>query len=133
MDLTKMEPEYDPLGLVSHDNTCRVEENKASSEEGNLFRLEVTGMKTECVDQSYNIKSEIKVEDITRVGPSVSFPMVKTEVDEDLFDVDRVLQEQKVEVSSEEDDVLTERDLNMRKEAWEEIGREMNISELWIT
>ncbi|KAJ4425344.1 hypothetical protein ANN_27959 [Periplaneta americana] len=110
MDLIKMEPEDDPLSLLQHDNTHRIEENKASSKEGNLSHLEETGMKTECLDQSYDIKSEIKVEDITPVP--ISFPMMKTEVDEDLLDVDGVQQEQKVEVSSEEDEMLTENIVN---------------------
>ncbi|XP_069669705.1 gastrula zinc finger protein XlCGF17.1-like isoform X2 [Periplaneta americana] len=110
MDLIKMEPEDDPLSLLQHDNTHRIEENKASSKEENLSHLEETGMKTECLDQSYDIKSEIKVEDTTPVP--ISFPMVKTEVDEDLLDVDGVQQEQKVEVSSEEDEMLTENIVN---------------------
>ncbi|KAJ4425715.1 hypothetical protein ANN_27911 [Periplaneta americana] len=58
----------------------KIEEKEASSEEGNLSHLQVTDMKTECVDQSYDIKSEIKIEDTTPV-PLV-FPMVKTEDDE---------------------------------------------------
>ncbi|XP_069669290.1 uncharacterized protein [Periplaneta americana] len=104
MDLIKMEPEVDPLDLQVH-NTYEIEENKASSEEGKLPHLEVTGMKAECMDHSYEIKSEIKVED----NPvPMSFAFVKSEVDEDLFDVDRVQQEWKVEVSSEEDEVFPE-------------------------
>ncbi|KAJ4425913.1 hypothetical protein ANN_27539 [Periplaneta americana] len=74
--------------------------------EGNLSHMDMTGIKTECVDQSYDIKSEIKVEDIAPVP--MSFIVVKSEVDEDLFDVGRVQQKQKVEVSSKEDEVLTE-------------------------
>ncbi|XP_069670287.1 zinc finger protein 664-like isoform X4 [Periplaneta americana] len=105
MDLIKKEPEVDPLHLQAHSNTCEIEENKASSEEGKVSRLEVTGMKAECMDHSYEIKSEIKVED-TPLPTSVVF--VKSEVDEDMFDVDRVQQEQKVEVSSEEDEVFPE-------------------------
>ncbi|XP_069668610.1 uncharacterized protein [Periplaneta americana] len=58
----------------------KIEENEASSEEGNLSHLQVTDMKIECVDESYDITSEIKVEDTTPV-PLV-FPMVKTEDDE---------------------------------------------------
>ncbi|KAJ4425893.1 hypothetical protein ANN_27519 [Periplaneta americana] len=79
---------------------------KGKCPEGNLSHLEVSDIKTECLDQSYDIKSEIKVEDDTPMP--ISFPVVKTEVDEDLLDVDRDQQEQEVEVSSEEDEVLTE-------------------------
>ncbi|XP_069671201.1 uncharacterized protein [Periplaneta americana] len=58
----------------------KIEEIEASSEERNLSHLQVTDMKTECVDPSYDIKSEIKVEDTTPVP--ITFPMVKTEDDE---------------------------------------------------
>ncbi|XP_069669266.1 uncharacterized protein [Periplaneta americana] len=101
MDLIVMEPEEDSLDL-QHDNTYKIEDNKGSSEEGDLSHLEVTGMK---VDHSYEIKSEIKVED---TPVPTSFAFVKCEVDEHLFDMDRVQQEQKMEVSSEDDEVLTE-------------------------
>ncbi|XP_069670846.1 uncharacterized protein [Periplaneta americana] len=104
MDLIKLEPEDDCLDL-QQDNTYKLEDNNASSKEGNLSHLDVTGMKADCVDYSYEIKSEIKVEDTSLPA---SFAFVKCEVDEDLFDVDRVQQEQKVEVSSEEDEVFSE-------------------------
>ncbi|KAJ4425837.1 hypothetical protein ANN_27463 [Periplaneta americana] len=106
MDLIKMEPDVDPLHLQAHGNKYEIEENKASSEEGKVSHLEVTGMKAECMDHSYEIKSEINVDE-TPLPTSVVF--VKSEVDEDLFDVDGVQQEQKVEVSSEEDEVFPER------------------------
>ncbi|XP_069670852.1 uncharacterized protein [Periplaneta americana] len=105
MDLIKMEPEVDPLDLQD-DKTYILEEKKASSEEGNWSHLEVSGIKTECVDHSYEIKSEMKVEDITPVP--IGFAFVKSEVDKDVFDLDRVEQEQKVEVSSEENEVYPE-------------------------
>ncbi|XP_069673225.1 uncharacterized protein [Periplaneta americana] len=79
MDLIKMQPEVDPLDLQAYDNTYEIEDNKASSKQGNLSHLEVTSMKTECVDNSYNIKSEIKVED---TSVPTSFSVVKSEVDE---------------------------------------------------
>ncbi|KAJ4425850.1 hypothetical protein ANN_27476 [Periplaneta americana] len=102
LDSIKMEPELDPLDL-QHDNTYRLEDNKSSLEEGNLSHLEVAGMKASYVDQTYEIKSEIKVED-TPLPVSIAF--VKCEIDEDLLDVNK--QEQKAEVSSEEDEMLTE-------------------------
>ncbi|XP_069673186.1 uncharacterized protein [Periplaneta americana] len=107
MDVIKMEPEVDPFGLPPHDTTYKTEENKALSEERNLLDLEAMDIKTEYVDHSYDITSEIKVEDSTM---SISSPMVKCEVEEDSFDPDRVQQEQKVEVNSEKDEVLTERE-----------------------
>ncbi|XP_069669565.1 zinc finger protein 664-like [Periplaneta americana] len=119
MDLIKMETEDDPLLLVPHDNTHRMEDNKALSVEENLSYLEMSSMKPECVDQSYFIKSEINVEDTTPVPNS--FPMVKSEVErkiedstlksevnEDLLDVDGVQQAQIEEISSEENGMLIE-------------------------
>ncbi|XP_069672832.1 uncharacterized protein [Periplaneta americana] len=101
MDVIKMEPDADPLRV----NTYEIGENNTLSEEGNLYHLEVTDLKTEYVDHSCDLKSEIKVED---TPVPISFPVVKSEVDEGSFDVDRVQQKQKVEVSSQEDEVLTE-------------------------
>ncbi|XP_069670275.1 uncharacterized protein [Periplaneta americana] len=102
MDLIKMEPEYDSLDL-QHDGTYKIEENISSSKEEDLSHPEMMGLKA---DHTYEIKSEIKVED----SPvPTSFAYVKCEVDDDLLDEDRVQQEEKVEVSLEEDEVLTER------------------------
>ncbi|XP_069670765.1 uncharacterized protein [Periplaneta americana] len=106
MDVIKMEAEDDPFGLLPPDDEYKMEQNKALSEEGNLSHLEAMTMKTECVDHSCDIKTEIKVED---TSDPLSFPVVKTEIDELIFDLDRVQQEQEAEVSSEEDEVLTER------------------------
>ncbi|XP_069670455.1 uncharacterized protein [Periplaneta americana] len=60
MDSIKMEPEVDPLELQEHVTTSELEDKMLSSEEGNLMNLQV---KTEYLDHSYDIKSEIKVED----------------------------------------------------------------------
>ncbi|XP_069670018.1 zinc finger protein 239-like [Periplaneta americana] len=105
MDWIKMEPEVDPLDSQPHDNTYKTEENNDLSEERNLLDLQATGMKTEYVDHSYDLKSQIKDEDSS--VPNI-FPVMKCEVEEDLFDLDKVQQEQKEEVSSEGDEVLTE-------------------------
>ncbi|XP_069669306.1 uncharacterized protein [Periplaneta americana] len=109
-DVIKMEPALDLLGLQLHDNTYEMEGNEPLSEEGNLSHLEMTGMKTECGDYNYDINAEMKVEDSIRM--STRFPMMKSEVYEDSFDLDRVQQEQKVEASTEEDKVLSERSLD---------------------
>ncbi|KAJ4425822.1 hypothetical protein ANN_27448 [Periplaneta americana] len=70
---------------------------------GKLPHLQVVDIKTECVDHSYDFTSEIKVEDFRMVksevedtSESVIYPVVKYEVDENLFDMDRVQQEEKV-------------------------------------
>ncbi|KAJ4425550.1 hypothetical protein ANN_27745 [Periplaneta americana] len=101
MDVIKMEPDADPLRVTTYE----IGENNTLSEEGNLCHLEVTGLMTECVDHSCDLKSEIKVED---TPVPINFPVVKSEFDEGSFDVDRVQQKQKVEASSEKDGVLTE-------------------------
>ncbi|KAJ4425818.1 hypothetical protein ANN_27444 [Periplaneta americana] len=119
MDGIKMEPGVDPLDLQPHDNTCRIRENTTSSEEGNLSHLQVAGIKTECEDHSYDLTSEIKVEDTPE---PVSSPIVKSELEstsvpfifatEDSFDLDTVQQEKKVEISSKEDERLLESSAN---------------------
>ncbi|XP_069673600.1 uncharacterized protein [Periplaneta americana] len=58
MDVVKMEPEADPLA----DNTG-AEEKKPLSEEGNLFDEHTIWIKGECVDQSCDVTSEMKVEE----------------------------------------------------------------------
>ncbi|XP_069670450.1 zinc finger protein 391-like isoform X2 [Periplaneta americana] len=113
MNWIKNEPKVDPLLLQSLDNTYEIKESTALSKDGKLSDLQV---KTECLDHSFDIKSEIKVED----SPvSISFPLLKSEVeespetvksvvDEDAFDLDTVQQQQKLEVSPGKDEVLSE-------------------------
>ncbi|XP_069671862.1 uncharacterized protein [Periplaneta americana] len=97
-----MEPEDDP-----HDKAHKIEENRASSQAQHLSHLEVSSMKPECVDESYFIKSEIKVEDTTPLP--FTFHAVKSEVDEDFLDEDAVHQAQLEDLSSEENEALTDR------------------------
>ncbi|KAJ4425914.1 hypothetical protein ANN_27540 [Periplaneta americana] len=102
MDVIKTEPEDDTFDLLLQDTKYNKEQNKALSEERNFLDQHVTGIKEEYVDQSSDLLSEIKFEE----DPvPVSFPVVKREPENDFFDVDRVQQEQKVEVSSEENEV----------------------------
>ncbi|XP_069705679.1 zinc finger protein ZFP2-like [Periplaneta americana] len=102
MDVIKTElEEQDPLAI---DNTD-LEDKKPESQEWNLSHLEAMAMKTECVDYSYDIKTEIKVED---TPVPISFPMVKTEVDHQWWDLDEVKAEVKLEVMAEENEVSTE-------------------------
>ncbi|XP_069670254.1 uncharacterized protein PF3D7_1120000-like isoform X2 [Periplaneta americana] len=141
MDVIKAELEVDPLALETSDDSdekekkCILEsvqistqikiegedniydlssEMKYESQEGNLSHLEVTDMKTECRDNNHVIKTEIKVEDTTPVR--TSFPMVKSEVDEDSSDLDRVHQEQKMEASTEDNEMFSERNLETEKQ-----------------
>ncbi|XP_069670364.1 zinc finger protein 234-like isoform X2 [Periplaneta americana] len=122
MNEIKMEAEVDPLSLESQDNKYKIKENMALLEVGKLPHLQVVDIKTECVDHSYDFTSEIKVEDFRMVksevedtSESVIYPVVKYEVDENLFDMDRVQQEEKVEISSNEDDILLTRNTNNDK------------------
>ncbi|XP_069670429.1 uncharacterized protein [Periplaneta americana] len=121
MDEIKMEPEVDLFGLQRHDSTCEKRENADLSEDGNLSHLEVAGIKAEFVDRYYDLTSEIKVEDtpqpfsfpkvkaeVESTPVPITSPMVKSEVDEDPLDLDRVQQEEKVEVTSKEDEFLLE-------------------------
>ncbi|XP_069669962.1 uncharacterized protein [Periplaneta americana] len=62
MDVIKKEPEVDPLAIQWSDETD-TDEKKPLSEEGNLLDFHVTGIKTESVSRSYELTSEIKVED----------------------------------------------------------------------
>ncbi|XP_069671892.1 uncharacterized protein [Periplaneta americana] len=78
MDMIKKEPEVDPLGIESSDDTD-TDEKKPFTEEGNLLDLHVAGIKTECVDDSYDLISEIKVEE-TAVPTDFVSKKCKTEV-----------------------------------------------------
>ncbi|XP_069671539.1 zinc finger protein 675-like isoform X2 [Periplaneta americana] len=104
MDVIKTEPGVDPLTVQSSDDPVKEEANAVK--EGNLLDVHVTRIKEECVEDSYNHTSEIKFEEI--ILPN-NFPVVKCEAQKDLFDVDRLQQEQKAEVSSEEDEEFPER------------------------
>ncbi|XP_069670121.1 jerky protein homolog-like [Periplaneta americana] len=62
MDVIKTEAEVDPLAIHWSDNTV-TDEKKPLPEEGNLLDLHVAGIKTECVDDSYDLILETKVEE----------------------------------------------------------------------
>ncbi|XP_069670442.1 uncharacterized protein [Periplaneta americana] len=94
MDVIKMEPEVDPLDLQSQDNTWQIDENDVLSEEGTSLELQANGTKIECMDHSYDLTSQIKVEDtpvpfsfavvkceVQDSSVPISCPMVKSEVD----------------------------------------------------
>ncbi|XP_069670425.1 uncharacterized protein [Periplaneta americana] len=119
MDEIKMEPEVDPLGLQPDENTLEVKENTTLSEVGNLSHLQVADIKTECVDGWYDLTPEIKVEDIpepvsfaiVKSEPESTpvpyiYPTIKSEVDEDSFHLERVQQEVKLEISSEDNEEM---------------------------
>ncbi|KAJ4425506.1 hypothetical protein ANN_27700 [Periplaneta americana] len=101
MDVIKVEPEIDPLRLEPHDITYETEENK----EGHLLDLQATSIKTECVNHSPDLTSEIKVEDSPL---PIILNMMKCEVKENSFSADIVQQEHTLSVSLKENEVLTE-------------------------
>ncbi|XP_069669893.1 uncharacterized protein [Periplaneta americana] len=122
MDWIKIEPEVDPLGLQPHDSTHETEDSKALIEERNVSNLQEESMKTEWMGHSCVLTSDINAEhtpmpfsfavvkcEIEDAPKGTSSPVLKSEVDKDLFHLDRVQQEQKVEVSSDEDKVFSER------------------------
>ncbi|XP_069670235.1 zinc finger protein 235-like isoform X5 [Periplaneta americana] len=103
-DVIKMEPEVDPLSIQTSDD-ADIEEKKPLSEEGNLLDLHVTEIKTEFIDHKCDLKSEMTYEE---AAVSVDFPMRKSEAENNSREVDGVKEEVKLEVTSEENEVLTE-------------------------
>ncbi|KAJ4425652.1 hypothetical protein ANN_27848 [Periplaneta americana] len=90
--------------------------------ERNLSNLQVGGMKTECMDHSCDLTSDVNVEDtsvpfsfavvkceVEDIPMPISSAVLKSEVDQDLCHLNRVQEEQKMEASSEEDEVFSER------------------------
>ncbi|KAJ4425554.1 hypothetical protein ANN_27749 [Periplaneta americana] len=111
LDVTKIKTEsidhrYDVKSEIQFEETSASVDFpmlKSEAEEGNLLDLHVTSIKEVCVDDSYEHNSEIRFEEI--ILPN---NVVKCEAEEDAFDLDKVQQQQKQEVSSEEDEVSTE-------------------------
>ncbi|XP_069669641.1 uncharacterized protein [Periplaneta americana] len=102
MDVVKAELEVDPLTLeTSHDTD--EDEKKPILEERNLVDQHVTYIKEEYVDQSHDLTSEIKFEEVLL---PVSFPMVKREPEEKQSDF---YEEPGVEVMAEDNEVFAER------------------------
>ncbi|XP_069671946.1 uncharacterized protein [Periplaneta americana] len=78
MAVIKMECEIDPLAIERSNNTD-IEEQKPLSEEGNVLDLQVTGIKMECVDHNYDIKTEMTFDETSLL---TDFPVVKSEAGE---------------------------------------------------
>ncbi|XP_069672670.1 uncharacterized protein [Periplaneta americana] len=105
MDVIKQEPEFDPLAMQWSDETDTAEK-KPIPEEGNLLNHHVAGIKTEIVDHSYDVTSDIKVEE-TAVPTDFVTTMCKAE--KESCDLDTVTIELKEEVTAEENEILTDR------------------------
>ncbi|XP_069671103.1 zinc finger protein 570-like [Periplaneta americana] len=104
MDVIKTEPEVDPLAIQTSDNTD-VGEKKPLSEELNLLNLSTTHIKTECNDYSSSVSSEMKYEEI--LVPN-NFPVVKYEDQPEFYELNIIKEEQDLEVTPEENEVLTQ-------------------------
>ncbi|XP_069673366.1 uncharacterized protein [Periplaneta americana] len=111
MEVIKEEPEVDPLAIQWNDNTD-TDEKKLLSEEGNLLDLHETEIKTECIDRSCKLESDITFEE---TPVSIHFPIVKSEAEwsevnkEELSEQVEVEEEVKLEVAADGNEVLSER------------------------
>ncbi|KAJ4425635.1 hypothetical protein ANN_27831 [Periplaneta americana] len=74
-------------------------------QEGNSLDLHLTEIKTEYMDHSYDLKSEMTFDE-TRVP--IDFPIVKRENEVEARELNEMKEEVKLEVTAEDDEVLTE-------------------------
>ncbi|KAJ4425710.1 hypothetical protein ANN_27906 [Periplaneta americana] len=125
MDVIKKEPDIDPLAIHWSDDTD-TDEKKPLSEEGNVLDLDVTGIKTECVDHSYDHTSETKVEE---TAVPTNFVSVKCEAEEELCDSDTVKDELKLDVTAEEDEILPHRGYRWQPHHWAYFLQASNLLE----
>ncbi|XP_069669589.1 zinc finger protein 732-like isoform X3 [Periplaneta americana] len=103
MDVVKAELEVDPLSPETSDDTDEDEKKPVLEQAWNLVDQPVTGMKEEYVDQSHDLTSEIKFEEVL---VPISFPVVKREPEEEQSDF---CEEPGVEVTAEDNEVFAER------------------------
>ncbi|XP_069670964.1 zinc finger protein 664-like isoform X1 [Periplaneta americana] len=80
MDVIKTESEVNPLAMEEEEN-CKidVDEKKPLSQEGNSLDLQVTEIKTECLDHGYDENVEMKYEETPL---PVNISVMKCEVEE---------------------------------------------------
>ncbi|XP_069670887.1 uncharacterized protein [Periplaneta americana] len=105
MDVIKLEPEDDPLAIQTSDTTD-ADEKKPLSEDGKLVDLHLTEVKTECMDRSFDLKSEITFEE---TPVPIDFIVVKSEVGDEFCQLDEVDGKVKLEITVEENEVLSQR------------------------
>ncbi|XP_069672080.1 uncharacterized protein [Periplaneta americana] len=79
---------------------------KSGAEEENELDLHMTEIKLECIDKSYDLKSEITFDE---TPVPIDYPIMKNEVEAEEREINKVEEEFKLEVTAEEDEVLTER------------------------
>ncbi|XP_069669786.1 uncharacterized protein [Periplaneta americana] len=78
MYVIKMEPNTDFKATERSVNT-EMEEWKPLSEEVNILDLQVTGIKTECTDYTYDLKTEMTFDE---TPVPIDFPVLKSEAEE---------------------------------------------------
>ncbi|KAJ4425371.1 hypothetical protein ANN_27986, partial [Periplaneta americana] len=104
MDVIKLEPGSDPLG-IEMSGIAHIEEKKPLSGDRNLLDLDVTKIETECIDHRYDVKSEMTFEE---TAAPIVFPVLKSEAEEKSCELDLVKEEVKLEVTAEENEVFIE-------------------------
>ncbi|XP_069670509.1 zinc finger protein 239-like isoform X1 [Periplaneta americana] len=126
MEAVKMESEVDPLLVQTSDNKD-VAEKKPLSENGNLLDVDLTRVKTEWMEQSYDVRSEMKFEGNPEPFTSV---VVKCEAMEESNSFETVKEELNQDIMSEEDEDLSESILNSEViEALEDVsGPEQSLT-----
>ncbi|XP_069670081.1 protein GVQW3-like isoform X7 [Periplaneta americana] len=112
MDAIKKELEVDPLAIQSSDDTATDE--KLLPEDGNLLDLHMGGIKTECVDHGCDLTSQIKIEE---TAVPTNFATIMCKAEDETFGMARVKQENKLDVTTEKSEVLTESHI-MEKGPW---------------
>ncbi|XP_069670661.1 uncharacterized protein [Periplaneta americana] len=105
MDVIKAEPEVDPLATHASDNSY-TEEKKPFSEGGRFLDFHGTWIKTECGDQSYDVISEVKLEETAATRNDA---VVKSETEQDSCNIDVATEEMKLEEMVEDNEVLPDR------------------------
>ncbi|KAJ4425885.1 hypothetical protein ANN_27511 [Periplaneta americana] len=110
MDVIKMEPDVDPLAIETNENTDS-EEKKAFSQDVNLLNLHPTQIKTECKNISYDVISELQHGE---TPVAIKDPKIKCEAEEQYCDLDAVKEELKLEVTTEEYEILAESENSIR-------------------
>ncbi|XP_069669530.1 uncharacterized protein [Periplaneta americana] len=103
MEVIKKEPELDPLAIESSDKTDE-DEKKPLSQKENFLDLHVARIKTECVDHSYDLTLKTKVE---KTAVATDFVSAKCKAEEELCDLDTVKDELKLEITTEENEILS--------------------------
>ncbi|XP_069671987.1 zinc finger protein 239-like isoform X4 [Periplaneta americana] len=100
----KTEPEVDPLAVQPCDDALK-EDTFSSPAGSNFLDRHVTGIKMECVDDMHDLKSEMIFEETSVPN---DFPIVKNEAEVESSDMIQVKEEVKLEITTEEDEVVTQ-------------------------